>query len=121
MLKAIKNSLKRLADAWAVDQYACDETTCYARTLGLPEARKGIADMSIILLLLFAMEAIFFQSFHYERTYWYSTTLLALLSLHILVSVRAARDIRSLYLLGTTLAGRQRHGHRAAGPSNGYV
>lgn len=103
MLKAIKNSLKRLADAWAVDQYACDETTCYARTLGLPEARKGIADMSIILLLLFAMEAIFFQSFHYERTYWYSTTLLALLSLHILVSVRAARDIRSLYLLGTTL------------------
>lgn len=103
MLKAISDSIKRLGDAWAVDQYACNETACYARKLGLPEARKGIADMSLILLLLFAMEAIFFDSFHYERSYWYTATLLALLSLHILVSARAARDIRSLYLLGTTL------------------
>jgi diguanylate cyclase (GGDEF)-like protein len=103
MFNAIRNSLNRLGDAWAVDQYASDETTCYARKLGLPEARKGIADMSLILLLLFAMEAMFFDSFRYERSYWYTATLLALLSLHILLSARAARDIRSLYLLGTTL------------------
>ena len=99
----LRNSINRLGDAWAVDQYACDETTCYARKLGLPEARKGIADMSLILLLLFGMEAIFFESFRYDLSYWYSTTLLAMLSLHILLSARAARDIRSLYLLGTTL------------------
>jgi len=103
MLKAIGKSIKQLGDAWAVDQYACDETVCYARKLSLPEARKGIADMSLILLLLFAMEAIFFDSFRYEQIYWYTTTLLALLSFHIFVSARTARDIQSLYLLGTTL------------------
>jgi diguanylate cyclase (GGDEF)-like protein len=103
MLIAIRDSIKGLGEAWAVDQYACDETSCYARKLGLSEARKGIADMSLILLLLFAMEAIFFESFRYDHSYWYNTTLLALLSLHILVSARVAQDIRSLYLLGTTL------------------
>ena len=103
MLKAIGKSIKQLGDAWAVDRYACDETVCYARKLGLPEARKGIADMSLILLLLFAMEAIFFDSFRYEQIYWYTTALLALLSFHIFVSARTARDIQSLYLLGTTL------------------
>ena len=103
MLKFIKKPFQQIGDAWAVDQYACDETAGYARKQGLPEARKGIADMSLILLSLFAMEAIFFDAFNYEQSYWYTSTLLALLSLHILISARAAQDTRSLYLLGTTL------------------
>ena len=103
MLKLIEKAIKQFGDAWAVDQYSCSETSGYARKIGLPEARKGIADMSLILLFLFAMEAMFFDSFRYEQSYWYTMTLLALLSLHILISARAAQDIRSLYLLGTTL------------------
>ena len=103
MLKFLEKSIQQIGDAWAVEHYACDETTSYARKLGLPEARKGIAVMSLILLSLFAMEAIFFDAFHYEQSYWYTSTLLALLSLHILISARAAKDTRALYLLGTTL------------------
>ena len=103
MLKFIDKSIQHFGDAWTVDQYACEETSCYARKLVVPEARKGISDMSFILLLLFTMEAFFFDSFRYEQSYLYTTTLLALLSLHIFVSARAAQDIQSLYLLGTTL------------------
>ncbi|MEN8207285.1 MAG: GGDEF domain-containing protein [Pseudomonadota bacterium] len=103
MLVAIEKSIKQLGDAWGVYQYACDDTASYARKLGFQEARKGVTDMSLTLLLLFTMESIFFDSFSFQESYWYTTALLALLAFHILLSAQAARDIRSLYLLGTTL------------------
>ena len=59
--------------------------------------------LSLILLGLFCAEGILFNRSGLGTSAVTTCMLLALLSLHILVSARATRDARSLYLLGATL------------------
>lgn len=95
--------LSNLRDAWSATQFPKDEITQYAQALGVEEARKGIISLSMVLLLLFSMEMVFFYAFDFEKNYLYTASLLALLSCHILLSARAVNDTRTLYLLGTVL------------------
>ena len=100
MQKIFMNNLK---DAWSATHFPRDEITHYAQVLGVVEARKGIISLSLVLLFLFSMEIVFFYSFEFDKSYLYTASLLALLSLHILLSARAVHDTRTLYLLGTVL------------------
>ena len=100
MHKIFMNSLK---EAWSSTQFPRDEITAYAQVLSIEEARKGIVSLSLVLLLLFSMEIMFFYSFGFDSSYQYTATMLALLSGHILLSARAVHETRTLYLLGTVL------------------
>jgi len=95
--------MHNLKYAWSATHFPRDEITHFAQLQGVEEARKGIFSLSLILLLLFSMEIIFFYSFQFDKNYLYTATLLALLSIHILFSARAVNDTRTLYLLGTVL------------------
>ena len=98
-----KTFMRNLKYAWSATHFPRDEITHFAQLQGVEEARKGIFSLSLILLLIFSMEIIFFYSFKFDKNYLYTATLLALLSIHIMFSVRAVNDTRTLYLLGTVL------------------
>jgi diguanylate cyclase (GGDEF)-like protein len=100
MLRTLINSLKF---AWSATHFTKDEISSFARLLGVEEARKGIFSLSLVLLFLFSMETLFFYSFKFDTYYLYTASLLALLSIHILLSARVVNDTRALYLLGTVL------------------
>jgi diguanylate cyclase (GGDEF)-like protein len=89
--------------AWSATHFPKDEITHFAQALGIEEARKGVISLSLVLLFLFSMESMFFYFFRFDKNYLYTVTLLALLSIHILLSTRAVNDTRTLYLLGTVL------------------
>ena len=95
--------MHNLKYAWSATHFPKDEITHFAQFLGVEEARKGIMSLSLVLLFLFSMEILFFYSFRFDKNHLYTATLLALLSIHILLSARAVHDTRTLYLLGTVL------------------
>jgi diguanylate cyclase (GGDEF)-like protein len=100
MHKVLVNNLK---DAWSTTSFAAEDVAFFAQKLTTDEARKGLTVLSLVLLCLFGVESLLFS--HSGLGAGASTTcfLLAALSIHIMVSARAIRDVRSLYLLGTTL------------------
>jgi diguanylate cyclase (GGDEF)-like protein len=95
--------IDNLKDAWSTTRFAAEDVTFFAQKLTVDEARKGLMGLSFVLMCLFAFESLLFT--HSGLGAGASTTclLLAALSVHILISARAVRDVQSLYLLGTTL------------------
>lgn len=100
MYSAFVNSLKT---AWSATSYAAEDIDSYARKLSTEEVRNGLMGLSAILLCLFAVESYLFSHSGLGMSAVYTCLLLALLAVHILLSARTIRDVRSLYLLGTTL------------------
>ena len=98
-----KNFVSILKDTWSTTSFSVAEIDFYAQKLTTDEARKGLMVLSLILLGLFCAEGILFSRSGLGNSAVTTCMLLALLSLHILVSARATRDARSLYLLGATL------------------
>ncbi len=100
MYKIFINSLK---DAWSTTSFAAEDVTFFAQKLTNDEARKGLMGLGLVLLVLFCVEGLLFSSSGLGTSAVTTCLLLALLSLHILVSARATHDARTLYLLGATL------------------
>jgi diguanylate cyclase (GGDEF)-like protein len=100
MYKILINNLK---DAWSTTSFATDDVVFFAQKLTVDEARKGLMGLSLMLLCLFAVESLLFTHSGLGTSASTTCLLLAALSIHIMLSARAIRDIRSLYLLGTTL------------------
>jgi diguanylate cyclase (GGDEF)-like protein len=100
MFRTLSSSLK---DAWSATCFSNDDITLFARKLTDDEARQGLIGMSLIMICLSVVEALLFQRSGLGSSAIYTCLLLGLLAAHILVSARATRDARSLYLLGTTL------------------
>ena len=98
-----KHFITILKDTWSSTSYSAEEINFYAQKLATDEARKGLMGLSLILLVLFCAEGILFNRSGLGNSAVTTCMLLALLALHILVSARATRDTRSLYLLSTTL------------------
>ena len=69
----------------------------------LHEARSGLKMLCFILFVLFGVEAFLLWYFGFSTEAAYTCGLLSVLSVHILISTRAAKDTRSIYVLGTTL------------------
>ena len=100
MYRVLINNLK---DAWSTTSFATEDVSFYAQKLTTDEARKGLMGLSLVMLVLFGVESLLFKNSGLGTNAVSTCILLAFLSLHILVSARATRDSRSLYLLGTTL------------------
>lgn len=83
--------------------YDSDEVALFARSVTLQETRHGLVLLGLVLLCIYSASALLFHRLHFPNATVYTSSLLALLSTHIMVSARAARDARSLYMLGTTL------------------
>jgi diguanylate cyclase (GGDEF)-like protein len=100
MHRILINSLK---NAWSATSFTTKEIDSYARRMTTEEVRNGLMGLSVILLCLFGVESYLFSHSDLGVGAVHTCLMLALLAVHILVSARAIRDIRSLYLLGTTL------------------
>lgn len=98
-----KTFITTLKDAWSTTSFAAEDVSFYAQKLTIDEARKGLMGLSLVMLVLFSVESLLFSNSGLGTSAVTTCMLLALLSLHILISARATRDVRSLYLLGTTL------------------
>jgi diguanylate cyclase (GGDEF)-like protein len=95
--------IKQLRDAWHASGFGSGEVTVFARGAMLEETRRGLVLLSAVLLCIFSISALLFYQFGFAQTTIYTSGLLAVLSTHIMLSARAARDAGTLYLLGTTL------------------
>jgi diguanylate cyclase (GGDEF)-like protein len=95
--------IDNLKDAWSTTRFAAEDVAFFAQKLTVDEARKGLMGLSFVLLCLFAVESLLFSHSGLGASASTTCLLLAALSIHILISARAIRDVRSLYLLGTTL------------------
>ena len=100
MHRLLINSLK---DAWSTTSFASQDVAFFAQRITTDEARKGLMGLSFILLCLFTVESLLFTHSGLEASANTTCLLLAALSIHIMVSARAVKDTKSLYLLGTTL------------------
>ncbi|MEZ5542660.1 MAG: GGDEF domain-containing protein [Pseudomonadota bacterium] len=89
--------------SWSSTGYDSDEVALFARGATLEETRHGLIMLGLVLLCIYSAGAVLFHTLHFSNSTVYTSGLLALLSTHIMVSARAARDARALYMLGTTL------------------
>jgi diguanylate cyclase (GGDEF)-like protein len=95
--------INNLKDAWSTTSFATEDVALFAQKLTIDEVRKGLMGMSLILLCLFGVESQLFTHTGLDASAGTTCLLLAALAIHIMVSARAINDVRSLYLLGTTL------------------
>jgi diguanylate cyclase (GGDEF)-like protein len=94
---------KMLKSSWSSLSYASDEVAVFARGVTLEETRRGLVLLGLVLLCIYSASALLFFALGFSHFTVYTSALLALLSTHIMVSARVARDASSLYMLGTSL------------------
>lgn len=96
-------ALKKLATLWSMTQFSRDDLIVYAEGLMVTETRRGVMTMSFVSLLLLVATSFLYTALGFGTKYSYTNALLAVLSLHIFISARFIREIRTLHLLGMTL------------------
>jgi len=100
----MKNILPRfLRSVWSSTRYDSPELTRFARKKSVEEARRGLVAMSVVIMGILAVEALFYIKFALDPMYLYTSAILVLLSLNMVFSARAVDDPRALHLLGVTL------------------
>jgi len=95
--------IRDFRDAWRATGFKSAEVTLFAHSAMLEETRRGLILLGVVLLSIFSAAALLFYHLGFVRSTVYTSSLLAILSAHIMVSARAARDAAALYMLGTTL------------------
>jgi len=92
-----------LTNVWTSTGF--DETSLsrYAERTMLAETRRGIMVMALLSLLIQVAAIALYQKLGVQGSFLYTYALLALLSVHIIVSVRFVSDLSALYLLGIVL------------------
>ena len=98
-----KNIPAQLRTVWSSTRYDSPELTDFARQKTVEEARLGLVAMSIVIMAILAVEALFYVKFALDPMYLYTSAILVLLSLNMVFSARAVADPRALHLLGVTL------------------
>ena len=88
---------------WSSTRYESPELTRFARQKSVVEARRGLAAMSILSIVILLIEAAFYVRFALDPMYLYTCAILVLLSLNMVFSARSVNDPRALHLLGVTL------------------
>jgi diguanylate cyclase (GGDEF)-like protein len=69
----------------------------------LEETRRGLVVMSALALVLLGAEAVLYARLDLGSAYLYTSALLAVLAVNVLLSARAVSEIRALHLLGMSL------------------
>ena len=95
--------LHSFARFWSVTDFGRSDIASYATDWVLADTRRGVMTMAVVSLLLQAGAAILYRLQGIAEPHVYTYTLLALLSLHVLVSSRLVHQIEALYLLGIAL------------------
>ena len=92
-----------LSNVWSSTQFDEASVTGYAEELMLAETRKGITVMALLSLVIQISSIALYQKMGVHGAFLYTYGLLALLSLHIIASVRYVSDLSALNLLGMIL------------------
>ncbi len=103
MTKLFRRSMNSLSDMWSLTDFTRIEVSDYAEKLMFVDTRKGIVTLCWVLFFILAFSAALYHHLGYAYIYVYSTSILAVLSLHMSISVRFITETRVLYLLATTL------------------
>ena len=90
-------------NTWSVTNLGQTRISAYAENLMLKETRKGIVTMSVLTLLTQVAAVVLYYRFNFHESFFYTCGLLALLSLHIVVSAKFVNGIPALNLLSTML------------------
>lgn len=88
---------------WSITSFRRSDLSEYAETSMFSDTRRGIIVLCWVLFALLVSSAALYYYLGYDRIYVYSSSILAVLSLHMSISVRAISETRVLYLLATTL------------------
>ncbi len=75
----------------------------YAESMMFVDASRGLRALGLVSTALLSISALAYSILGYDDIYVHSSVVLAVLSLHVAISARAARETKALYLLGTTL------------------
>ncbi len=97
------NLPEQIRAVWSSTRYDSPELTGFARSKSVDEARRGLVAMSIVIIGILVVEALFYVRFALDPMYLYTSAVLVLLSLNMVFSARAVADPRALHLLGITL------------------
>ena len=90
-------------NTWSVTNFGKTDMSTYAENLMLKETRKGIVTISALTLLTQIAAVVLYYRFNFHESFFYTCGLLALLSLHIVISTKYVKGIPALNLLSTTL------------------
>jgi diguanylate cyclase (GGDEF)-like protein len=93
----------QLRSTWSSTRYDSPELTRFARRKSVEEARKGLAAMSVLTMVILVIEAALYVKFALDPLYLYTCAILVMLSLNMVFSARAVTDPQALHLLGVTL------------------
>ena len=87
---------------WSATKFSTDEVSSYAEKLILPDTRKGL--MVLALLMVFLQVGTLFLQIRagHGEAYFYTFCMLALLSLHVLISARVIKETSVLHTLAMT-------------------
>ena len=103
MTKFLHQSFCFLSEIWSVTHFKQADLADYAQSLMFVDTRKGITTLCWVLFVILSASAILYAYLDYEDIYIYSSSILAVLSLHMSLSIRVITETRVLYLLATTL------------------
>ena len=94
---------EQLHSVWSSTHFRTPELRRFAHAKTVEEARRGLAAMSIVIMAILAIEAVFYVRYALDPMYLYTSAVLVLLSLNMVFSARAVDDPKALHLLGITL------------------
>ena len=97
------NLPEQIRTVWSSTRYDSNELTRFAQSKSVDEARRGLVAMSVVIMAILVVEALFYVRFALDPMYLYTSAVLVLLSLNMVFSARAVADPRALHLLGVTL------------------
>ena len=97
------NLRNQLQSVWSSTGYNSTELTRFAQQKMVLEARKGLAAMSILTIVILVIESLLYLKFSLDPMYLYTCAILVVLSLNILFSAHTISDPQALHLLGVTL------------------
>jgi diguanylate cyclase (GGDEF)-like protein len=102
-MELIQKTLSRLSYLWSVSDYEGTELSQYAESLVFVDTKKGLTTLGFISCLLLSTSSLVYSLLGFDLLYVYSCAVLAILSLHVAVSVRVIRETLILHLLGIML------------------
>jgi diguanylate cyclase (GGDEF)-like protein len=94
---------KAFTRVWSATRFDDTKVQSYAEDVMLGETRRGIVSMAVLSLLIQTSAIVLYKRLGFDGSFLYTYILLALLSLHVVISARFVRELAALNLLGTIL------------------
>ena len=89
-----------LADVWSATEFGDPELSGYAEQQMEKDTRFGVQTMALLSLIMQLVVATFILAQDLGGSYLYTNVVLAIFSVHILVSAAFVDDVRALHVLG---------------------